>query len=807
MKVPYSWIKEFLDIDKSVEEVVEKLNETGLETTYETFGEYIPNLLTVKIKSIEKHPEKDKLFICRATDGNREYQIITGADNVKEDAVVILAKTGAEINGIKIKERQFGSYLSQGMFLSLEELGLSESSDGILLLPEDTPLGVDASKLLGLGKEKIIEVDITPNRADALSVRGLAREIGAVFNIKKKEINPQVNISYEENPSIEILTDKCKRYRGVIIKGVEIKPSPLEIQLKLIKAGQRPINNIVDITNYILLQEGQPLHAFDLDKLKGEITVREAREGEKVLALDGNEYQLKDGDIVITDEEKIVALGGIIGCENSKVDENTKNILLEGANFNHIQIRRTSKRVALTTESSYRFERGVDIEHLKKAQDEAVRLIISLAGGKAVGEKDLYPEPYKPEEIKLRELTTKRVLGINIPKEEAKDILNRLEIPTEIVKDGTISKIPPFRALDLEREIDLVEEVGRIKGFNNVEESYPSIPISTYKKNDKFLIERLTRDFFISNGLTEVITYSFVGQDIYTELGLEIPSIRILNYLSVDQSVMRDNLAVSLIKVQKENLRYQIKDISIFEIGSTFFDDYEEIRLGLLLRGKYIDGFREATKTKLLMDTNESWDFLKLKGLIHSYLFKIGVKNYRINPSEVVYLNRYESADISVNGKNIGYFGKVHPEVAERLEIPKDTYLAELKLIYVNRDIKERETLKEGYLLTYYLNRGVPTFRELPKYPSVKRDLAFEIDKDIPVEKVINGIKELSKLVETVKLFDIYHIDENRKSIAVSVEFRAEDKSLSDEDVNEEVEKIISKLAGRGIKLREYTKG
>ena len=803
MRVPYSWVKEFINIDKSVEEVVEKLNETGLETTYETFGEYIPNLITVKIKSVKKHPERDKLFICRATDGNKEYQIITGADNVKENVVVILAKIGAEIKGIEIKQRQFGSYLSQGMFLSLEELGLAESSEGVLILPEDTPLGVDASKLLGLGEEKIIEVDITPNRADVLSVRGVAREIGAVFNIKRKEINPEIEILGEENPFIEILTDKSKRYRGVVIKGVEIKPSSLDIQLKLIKAGQRPINNIVDITNYILLQEGQPLHAFDLDKLKGKIIVREAREGEKFLALDGNEYELKEGDIVITDEEKILALGGIIGGENSKVDENTKNILLEGANFNHIQIRKTSKRLALTTESSYRFERGVDIEHLKKAQDEAVRLILSFAGGKVVGEKDVYPEPYTPREIKLREITTKRVLGIDIPKEEAKELLNCLEIPTEVVEDGTVSKIPPFRELDLEREIDLVEEVGRIKGFNSIEESYPSISISTHKKSDQFIFERLTRDFFISNGITEVINYSFVGEEIYTDLGLKIPPIKILNYLSVDLSVMRDNLAVSLLKVQKENLRYQIKDISVFEIGSTFFDDYEEIRVGLLVRGKYIDGFREATKTEILTDTTEKWDFLKLKGLIHSYLLRIGLKNYQIEPSNTVYLNRYESADIIINGKHIGYFGKINPEVAEKLEIPKDTYLAELKLMYVSRDLKEDTNSKEGYLLTYYLNKEIPTFKELPKYPSVKRDLAFEIDKDIPVEKIIKGIKELSKYVETVKLFDVYRMDENKKSVAVSVEFRAEDRSLSDEDVNREVENIISKFAEAGIRLRD----
>lgn len=806
MKVPYSWIKEFVDIDKSAEEVVERLNETGLEATVETFGEYIPNIITVKVLSVKKHPEKDRLYICEATDGNKTYQIITGADNVKNNSIVLLAKIGANIKGITIKERKFGSYTSEGMFLSLEELGLADNNaDGVWLLPPDTPVGVDGSKLLGLGEERLIEIDITPNRGDALSIKGLAREIGAIFNKKRKDKKTDIQILNKVIPNISLETDKCYRYRGIVINNVEIKPSPLEIQLKLIKSGQKPINNVVDITNYILLQEGQPLHAFDLDKIEGKITVRNAKDGEKFLALDGNEYSLKSNDIVIADENGVIALGGIIGGETTKVDENTKNILLEAANFDYISIRKTSKRLAITTESSYRFERGVDIESLPEAENKAVKMILEFAGNNSevIGEKDIYPKPYQPKEIKLREKTVKRIIGIDIPKEEIADILNRLEIPTETTEDGTVSKIPAFRSYDLTREIDLVEEVGRLKGFNEIEESFPSIPINTDKNISYYKFENRTRDFFIDNGINEVITYSFVGEEIYKSLNLPLPDIEITNYLTTDFRFMRDNLAVSLIQVQKENLRHQIKDIAVFEIGEAFFSDFEEIRIGILLRGNFIKGYTFNKLGKLKFSTSEKWGFLEVKGLIESYLRLLGINNVELKYSEKTYLNQYESADIFVRGFNVGYFGKIHPEVADKVEIPKDTYIGELKLKYISRKLKEN-SLKDGYLYTYFKLKDTPTFKELPKYPSVKRDLAFEVDDTVSVEDIFRELENSSKLVEKVSLFDIYYLDENKKSVAVSVDFRDREKSLSDEEINREVESIVNKLKEKikGLKLR-----
>ncbi len=802
MIAPYSWIKEFLDIDIPAEKVAERLNETGIETVVHKFGEYIPNIETVKVLSVKKHPEKDKLYVCIVSDGSNEYQVITGADNVKEGSVVILAKIGAVIKGREIKPIKFGSYESQGMLLSLEELGLEESSEGIFILGADVPVGRDANSILGLGKDYLFEIEITPNRGDALSIRGLSREIGAIFGIERKEALPVVSIFEEQNPEIEVLTDKVFRYRGVIVKGIEVKESPFDIKLKLIKSGQTPINNIVDITNYILIQEGQPLHAFDLDKIKGKVIVRNAQECEKIVTLDGEEKELTPSDIVISDEEKAIAIAGVIGGENTKIDENTKNILLEAAVFDNISVRKTAKRLSISTESSYRFERGVDIENLTNAQDKALELIVKTSGGKIVGENDIYLKPYQPKIITLKERTVERILGIPILKEEAKDILNRLEIKTEISDDGVVSTIPAFRAFDLKREIDLVEEVGRIKGFDNLTPEFPEVALQNFKRSEEFLFEVRTRDFLKDNGLTEVVNYTFVGEEIYNILDLPVPEIKIENYLLKIQSIMRDNLAVSLIGTLQENTKFQQKDLSIFEISSVFFKEFEEIRAGILVSGKFIQGYNYK-RDNLSFSTHEEWDFLKLKGIVESYFKSIGIKDVEYIPSNLKYLHPYQSADIYVNGTNIGYIGKIHPKKAEMLEIPKNTFISELKLRYVPRDIKENN-LKEGYLFTLYRTKKDVVFEELPKYPAVKRDLAFIVDENLEVDKLISAVKGSSELIEDVKLFDVYFIGEGKKSVALSVIFRHAERSLSDKEINEVVEGLVEKLKERftGLTLR-----
>ncbi|ACN99656.1 phenylalanyl-tRNA synthetase, beta subunit [Sulfurihydrogenibium azorense Az-Fu1] len=791
MKVPYSWVKEFVDIDIPASEVAEKLNLIGIETTVYKFGNYIPNITTVKILSVEKHPEKDKLFVCKVSDGEREYQVITGADNVKAGSVVILAQPGAVILGKEIKPVKFGSISSEGMLLSLQELGLEEKSDGIFLLDEDTPIGVDANKVLDIGSDDIFEIEITPNRGDVLSVKGLSREIAAAFGLKRKDYYPQLP-SVENSIEINIQTDKVLRYKATVIKGIKVKQSPLSVRLKLIKSGLSVINNIVDITNYILLQEGQPLHAFDLDKIEGKITVRNAFEGEKILTLDGQERVLTNQDIVIADDKKPLAIAGVIGGENSKIDQNTQNILLESAVFDPTSVRKTAKRLSILTDSSYRFERGVDIENCSTASDKAVSLILSLAGGEVKTVKDLYLKPYQPKTVVLRPSFIEKILGSKIEDETTIKILTGLEIPVE--KEGEEFKvhIPSFRSYDLEREIDLVEEVARVYGYDKFEEDYPKIPTKIFSKPKDYEFDTKVRQFFLNSGFTEVLNYTFTSPDFYNTLSLPLPKIHIQNYILKSQSVMRDTVVVSLIQNQVENLRFGRKDLSIFELSSTFFDDHESINVAGLVSGKLVDGYNYTSPIRSF-STNRDWDFLSLKGVIDNFLTFLGLDYLVSDENLPVFLHPYESANIIVMGYTVGYVGKIHPKVAAEFEIPKNTFVFELKLKYVPRDINENP-LKEGYIYTYYLNKRPIIYKEIPKYPPVKRDLAFVIDVNLKVGNLIEDLKKASNLVKNIKLFDVYFLSNSRKSVAVSVEFLHPDKNLSDEEVNLEVEEILNKL-------------
>ncbi len=791
MKIPYSWIKEFVEIDIPAEKVAEKLNLIGIETTVTKFGKYIPNIITVKVESVEKHPEKDKLFICRVNDTVKTYQVITGSSNVKVNDVVIFAKVGANILGKEIKPVNFGSFLSEGMLLSLEELEVEEKSEGVFILDQDTPIGKDANEILGLGKDYIFEVEITPNRGDVLSVRGLAREIASAFGLKKKDFTLDIPIP-TETVDVSIQTDKVFRYKATVIKDVKVETSSLPIRLKLIKSGLSVINNIVDITNYILLQEGQPLHAFDLDKLEGIITIRHAYQGEKITTLDGIERTLTEEDVVISDSKKAVAIAGIIGGENSKIDQNTKNILLESAVFDPVSVRKTAKKLGILTESSYRFERGVDIENTSLASDKASSLILSTGQGKLTATNDIYLKRYQPKTVILRPEFVEKILGEKVENEEIEKIFLSLEIPTEKENGNLKVFIPSFRSHDLEREIDLVEEIARIKGYDNFYPDYPKISTELFRKPTEYEFDIKVRQFLLDNGFVECLNYTFTSEEIYKILSLPVPDIRIQNYILKTQSIMRDTLVVSLLQTQIENLRFGKKDLALFEISSAFYKDHESVNVAGLVSGKVVDGFRYTEKGRSF-DTNRDWNFLNIKGVVENLLSSLGIQFDLRDEDILPFLHPYESANILVDGYNVGYLGKLHPQVALNLEVPKNTWLFELKLKYVPRRLEEGNT-KEGYIFTHYIYKKPVLFKDLPKLPPVKRDLAFVVSVDTKAGKLLEDLKESSTLIKSVKLFDIYFLSEDKKSIAVSVEFLNPDKSLSDEEVNTEVEEILNKL-------------
>lgn len=788
MRVPLSWLQEFVEIDLPADEIAKKLNLSGLETNVVKFGKPIDGIKTVKITSIQKHPDRDKLNICQVTDGHSVYQVITAANNIREGDIVVYAPVGTKCLDKLIGVVEFAGVKSEGMLLSLEDVGVEEKSEGLFILDRDTPLGIDANEVLSLGEE-ILEIEITPNRGDCLSIKGVAREIKAVFGCKGKE-KVVGSIEFPEIYPVEILTDKCFRYVAVVIKNINITQSPAQVRLRLLKAGISPINSIVDITNYLMVQEGQPLHAFDLDKIDGNIVVRPAKDGEKIVTLDGVERVLSADDIVIADSSKALALAGIIGGENSKITENTKNILLEIAVFDPVAIRKSSKRLGISTDSSYRFERGVDITTISYVKDLATQMVLGF-GGDLVSGNDIYLRPYSPKKVYLNIQKVQKVLGSYISPQEAVSILNALDIPSTFEDDLVKSDVPAHRAMDISRDIDIIEEIARIKGYDSFEPSYPKLSLISFKPDKEVEFFAKTRNFFLNNGFTEVLNYTFTSEEFYKNLSLDTPPLMITNYILKSQSVMRDTVLAGLFSTLEENMRFGHKNLSIFEISSTFFENHEEIRVGLLAAGKLVDGY-SFNDGKRSFNTSKDWDFLKFKGVVDGYFKSIGI-DYSISLSSKPYMHPYQSVDLSVNGHIVGYFGKLHPEIAQKFEYPLDVYIAEIKLKYVPRDIKE-DYQKEGYLLTYYINKKPSTFKELSKFPPAKRDLAFVLPTDVLEGEFEADLLSSHPLINKVKLFDVYYISGSRKSLAYSVEFLSYQKSLSDQEVNEIVEEILRKL-------------
>lgn len=790
MRVPLSWLREFVDIDLQANELAKRLNLSGLETNVVKFCQKIDGLKTVKVLSIKRHPNRDKLNVCQIGDGYSNYQVITAADNIKEGDIVIYAPVGTKLFDRFIGNIEFDGVRSEGMLISLQDLGIEDKSEGLFVLDSDTPLGADANEILSLD-EDILEIEITPNRGDCLSVKGVAREVAAIFGCKRIEKSVDI-LNFPNVYPVEVLTDRCFRYAAVVISDVNITQSPAKVRLRLLKAGISPINSVVDITNYIMIQEGQPLHAFDLDKIDGKVVVRNAKSGEKIVTLDGVERELSIDDIVIADSSKPLAIAGIIGGEYSKITQSTRNILLEIAVFDPVSVRKSSKRLNISTESSYRFERGVDITAISSIKDITVKMITS-SGGSVVSGNDIYLKPYSPKKVYLSVEKIQKVLGSYVSIQEATSILNSLDIPSiSKIDTATIeSDIPAHRSMDIMRDIDLIEEIARIKGYDSFEPSYPNLSLISFKPNKEIEFFDRTRNFFLNSGFTEVLNYTFTGEEFYDNLSLEVPHIRINNYILKSQSIMRDTVLTGLFSTLEENIRFGYKNLSIFELSSTFFEYHEEIRVGFLATGKMLDGY-SFNDGRRSFNTSKDWDFLKFKGVVDRYFKSIGIDYYIGLPSQP-YMHPYQSADLLVDEKIVGYFGKLHPKVAQKFEYPLDIYVAEIKLKYVPRDIEESYQ-KEGYILTYYMNKKPYLFKEISKFPPVKRDLAFVVLADVLEGRFEADLLSSHHLIWKVKLFDVYYISTDKKSLAYSVEFLSYERSLSDQEINDAVEEILRRL-------------
>ena len=791
MLVPYSWLKELIHFDLSPEELAERLTLTGLEVEgVDDPYQSLSSVICVRVVSVKPHPNADKLVVCQVSDGEREFQVVCGAPNVHEGIKAPYAPPGTILfTGDKVSSAEIRGVRSEGVLCSAYEIGLNEDHSGLLILPEETPLGEQIVKIFNLS-EAVLEVAITPNRGDCLSILGMAREVAAVLNIPFEGLSlPKLPLGEEifrlTSVTIEV-PDLCYRYAARLIRNVTVKPSPFEIQKKLWLCGLRPINNVVDITNYILLEVGQPLHAFDFDLLEEKrIIVRRGREGEKILTLDGEMREISPEFMVIADAKRPVAIAGIMGGEETAVSEKTKNVFLESAWFNPSSIRRTSQKLRLSTESSYRFERGVDPEGVILGLERATDQIVRLAGGEVIsGRIDEYPRPYFPREIRLRPKKLFLYLKIDLPDYEVKDLLERLKIKTTSGVDGFLCTPPSFRH-DISIEEDLIEEIARLYGYDRLPSTVPKAEIAGRPPSQRERFLNRVRQLMTALGLFEAINYSFISPKFADLLNLSPDdprrnTVALANPLSEEQSVMRTMLLPGLLETAQINLFREKTNVKVFEIGRVFWPEkgeslpQERYHLGLLLTGLVGPETCHAPSRRL--------DFFDLKGILESFLNHLGIKNFSFLPhTKEPFLRQAASVYLEVEGKKIGFAGEIGEEVRERLDLAQNLWVAELDLE-----------------LLLGLWREEKTYRPLPKFPATSRDLAMLIDDQVPAAKVLEFISSQEvPFLEEVKIIDVYRgkgIPSGKKSLTLRFVYRASDRTLTDEEVNRIQEGLAQKI-------------
>lgn len=771
MKIPYSWLSEFTDVhDIPPEDVARELTLRSVETSLIKFDTDLDGVVFGKVVDIKPHPSRQNLLICTIDIGSGYCpKVVTSDRSLKVGDGVILALPNARVGDMCISKREFDGVFSEGMLLSAGELGLEAYSEGVLKIREDLSPGISAYDLLGFG-EYLLEIEVTPNRGDMLSVRGLARDICAIFG---REFKDEERVGFEDtnNINIEILDEDCKRYRGALIEGITVKDSPLWIKRRLWQCGVRSINNVVDITNYVMLRDGQPLHAFDADTLKGGIKVRSAKQGERILTLMNSERELTQENLVIADEEKPIAIAGVIGGANTAVSWSTKRILLESAYFEPYRIRRSSKVLNIQTDSSYRFERGVDIEGVKKYHDLAIKLILDTAGGVLTAVRDVYPVPYKPKNIFLSIEKYKRYAGEYMDKKEASQILTRLGIPNTALRCGIEVHIPSHRSFDIQRDVDIIEEVLRIRGYDRIPSqvlTLPSIPFRGRKSLDE------VRSLLKSRGLFEIISFSFEDTDMYELLCIEKPSIEITNPLVKSQAYMRTSLLPSLIKVCLYNQRQHNHHMALFEVGKVYTREGEEEMLGILLMG---------ARRLYPKEEYTAYDLLSLLldvGRLFGVTFQSDAVSYD-------FLHPHVRIGLRLEQEKVGFAGQLSPKLAESLELKGKVFIGELRL----------SVIKEG----------VRQYRPFSKFPPIIRDLSLIVDKDMQVDKLISHIRNLLKeKLEEVKVFSVYtgsDVGEGKKSVSFRLVFRSFEGTMSDGEANSLVNTLVSSLEESfGVRLR-----
>lgn len=791
MLVSIKWIKDYTDINVSATEYGDAMTMSGSNVEkVEELCKEIDKVVVGHILVIEEHPYADKLVVCQVDCGEETVQIVTGADNMKEGDYVPVALHGASLpGGIKIKKGKLRNVESFGMMCSASELGIGEDSDGLYILPEPKPVGIDIREVLGMD-DSIIEFEITNNRADCLSVLGIAREtaatLGTTFRYPVTKFS-EIAEKTEDNVSVEVLNDKlCPRYSAKVISNVKIGDSPAWMQDRLTKAGMRPINNVVDVTNFVMLEMGQPLHAFDLDKLAGhKIVVRNAVEGEKIVTLDTIERTLTSDMLVIADGEKAIAIAGVMGGLDSEIDENTKTLVFESAIFDQLNVRTTSKKLGLRSEASSRFEKGVDPELADKTMDRLCTLVEELGIGQIMsGKIDLYPVKREKKSININYRRINTFLGLDISKEEINDLLTSLEFEVKLI-DGVNAEVivPTFRP-DMEIEADVAEEVARLFGYDKIPSVLMNTTFTAGGRSARQVLIDATKNSLAAQGLFEVYTYSFVSPQVYNKICLKAENplrnaIKIINPLGEENSIMRTTLIPNMMDVLSRNYNRKVQGGSFFELSKVYLGDH------------FSEENLADERESLAIGMYGNVDIFDLKGIIENLLSRLNINRYRFVNSTHDSLHPGRTAELLVNNKRVGYIGEVHPEALDNYEIPVRAYMAELNF----EELLDAADLDRKY-------------KQLPKFPAVERDIAIVVAEEITAGQIEEIIRNKGgKLVEAVKLFDIYRgtqIEKGYKSMAWSIVYRAEEKTLAEEDVAKVHNKILNSLANQvGGALRQ----
>ncbi len=798
MKVTLEWLRRFVPIEADADEVARVLTMTGFEVeAVERASGDADRLKVAQIVKIKPHPNADKLKICEVDTGDDTVDVVCGAPNISEGMRSIWAPPGTRLPGGRtIEETVIRGARSEGMLCSLRELALEEKSKGIHEFGKNAEVGSDAAPILGIESEVVFDIGITPNRGDALSVVGLARELAAAFGVELKKPDTQCP---ESGPSVsDIATLEvhdpigCPRYVARVIQGIKIGPSPTWIQKRLETCGVRAINNIVDITNYVMLEMGQPLHAFDMDRLAGPgIVVRRSKAGEKFVTLDEMERLLED-DLLICDTEKPVALAGVMGGLNSEVTEETVNVLLESACFDPSGIRRTSKRLGLTSEASYRFERGVDPCLQLAAADRAAALMAEYADGKiAKGAlDDAVPVP-EPPDILLPEERVELYLGVNVPSAVSKRLLESLEFDVREADEGLIV-IPPTWRGDINEEADVIEEVARLYGYDKLPATLPEgRPEPVVHEPEDDLADRL-RMALTGAGYFEIVTLSFMNPGDLDSLGIESGddrrrAVELMNPLSKEESVMRTTLAPGLLKTARYNLSRFQEDVKLFEVGRVFIGKEgqplpeEPIRAGGIM----------APPRRSRFHRPNVHPFYLAKGAVEEVFSELKLNNVRFHPRPgEPYMLAGESAVIYSGEHYLGHVGRVKPSVEKAFEIPEPAFTFEL-----------------DFAALLKLSSRVLKFKPLPVYPPAFRDLAVVVTDEAPVAELEEAVREVdNEVIREVRVFDVYRgeqVPERHKSVALSIVYQWPDKSPVDEEVNRLHNNVAGKLEKKfGARIR-----